>query len=206
MSNHAILNFDGILFTFANIHSAPCLRSAVSISLLMLLLYHTGRVWFVLLCFESNFPTASPVTKGDEWRVVKMPVSLPYTVNWQIREGREGLMRVGDQFYNITQQRYENDTLYTVLKTNLGAREHFFALADEIKQSLDRKATRKDAPKNPLKQLLKSLNQCANVYLPFFAGNLFNRGTFTVLESSQNSSFLPFFPAVYLLVPTPPPR
>ena len=194
------------MFTFTRIYYFRYLRSAISISLLLLLIYHTGRVWSVLFYFESNFPTASPVIRGDEWRVVKMPISLPYTPNWQISEGREGLMRVGDQFYNITQQRYENDTLYTVLKTNLGAREHFFALADEIKQVIDTKATHKDASKNPLEQLLKSLNQCAKVYLPFFAGNLFGRGTFTLIESSQNSSFLLFFPAVYLLVSTPPPR
>lgn len=78
--------------------------------------------------FESHYPAASPVMQGDEWVVVKMPISLPYTANWQNQGGVEGLVRMKGQFYNVTQQRYENDTLYTVLKTNLGAREHFLRL------------------------------------------------------------------------------
>lgn len=182
------------------------MRSVVSISLLMLLFYHTGRVWVVLACFENSFPTASPVMGGDEWMTVRTPISLPYASAWQDREAREGLVRVKDQFYNVTQQRYENDTLYTVLKTNLGAREHFFALADEIKQAMDRQVSHRDAQKSPLGQLLKSLNQWAKVYLPFSMGDALKARIFTIIKASQNSFLSSFSPAIYRLVLTPPPR
>jgi hypothetical protein len=54
-----------------------------------------------------------------------MPVSLPYATAWEDTSGKEGLIQHGDHFYNIVEQRYQNDTLYTTLKTNISAREHF---------------------------------------------------------------------------------
>ncbi len=126
------------------------MRSFLSISLLFLLLYHLCRVWVVLCYFEAFYPTASPVMQGDEWIVVKVPISLPYTTTqWEEPQGKKGLVRLNGQFYNIIHQRYENDTLYTELKTNITAREHFFALAQEVQQIQDQKMTPTSSKTNP---------------------------------------------------------
>ncbi len=144
------------------------LRTLTAISLLVLLLYHTGRVWVVTALFEQRFTHATPATAGDEWMVVKLPLSLPYTTTWENTDSKAGLLRHNDQFYNITRQHYANDTLYTVMKTNQNARERFFALADEIKQQMDRRdAASPAADQNPLANLLKLLGQSASVYLGY---------------------------------------
>lgn len=144
--------------------------------------------------------------QNDEWVVVKMPISLPYTASWQNNTGQDGLIRMGDQFYNITHQTYKNDTLYTVLKTNIGARERFFALADEIKQILDKDAAKPHAQKSPFAQVINLLNQWGKVYLPFSAGDLFASRSFTLLSASFALYISPYCAQLSHPVLTPPPR
>ncbi len=156
--------------------------------------------------FEQYYPTASPVMQNDEWIVVKVPISLPYTASWQNTDGQQGLIRMGDQFYNITEQKYANDTLYTVMKTNIGARDRFFALADEIKQIVDRDITESQQQKSPFTQVVKLLNQWAKVYLPFSSENLFLNPSFLIANSSKSSYISPFCSQLSYPVLTPPPE
>ena len=161
------------------------LRTFTAISLLVLLLYYTGRVWVVAALFEHRFAQPTPATAGDEWVVVKMPLSLPYTTTWENTDSKAGLLRHRDQFYNITRQHYANDTLYTVMKTNQNARERFFALADEIKQQMDRRdAAASATDQNPLANLLKLLGQSAGVYLGYAEWPGFAQRTFCQLPST----------------------
>ncbi len=113
---------------------------------------------------------------------------------------------MGDQFYNITHQTYKNDTLYTVMKTNIGARERFFALADEIKQILDKDVSESDSQKSPFTQVLNLLNQWGKVYLPFSTNDLSASRSFTILISSLSLYFSPFYSFLNHPVLTPPPQ
>lgn len=182
------------------------MRSVVSISLLALLLYHTCRVGFVLVYFNQFYPSASPILQNDEWMVVKMPISLPYTVSWQNRGGQDGLIQSEDQFYNITDQLYQNDTLYTVLKTNIAARERFFALAEEIKQTLDKNDSQTNTPKSPFAQFIQLLNQWAKSYLPFSPTSVLTEKSFTLLSIHYSSYTLSPLSILTYPVSTPPPE
>ncbi len=140
----------------------------VSILLLGLLLYHTFRATVTLYLLEQSYLTADATVEEDEYVVVKLPISLPYTNTWQ-QSSAEGLIKHEDGFYNITEQRYANDTLYTTLKTNISAREKFFSLVEEMNSLSNSKA----ADNTQTSSILKLLGQSANVYISssFILGN-----------------------------------
>lgn len=137
------------------------MKSFTAIGFLGLLLYQLVGLPLAVLTFEQDYQTASPVRLADEWKLVKLPISLPYTDAWENPDGQTGLVRDGDAFYNIVHQRYANDTLYTLLKTNQNARERFFDLADQLQQlNADQGATQ-----SPLSRLLKLLKDRLTTYL-----------------------------------------
>ncbi|CCH53137.1 hypothetical protein BN8_02209 [Fibrisoma limi BUZ 3] len=178
-------------------------RVLLAIGLLLLLLYHTIGVSVAVWCFEESYEVTSPVSSGDEWKVVKIPISLPYTMSWENPDGQTGLVQEGDEFYNIAHQRYENDTLYTVLKTNRNARDRFVELADQVNQLVNQES----APaKHPLSGLLKLLSERITTYLltePF-------RLEPPVAQLRQSSAVLAewreLHPSAPLSVLSPPPR
>ncbi len=140
------------------------MKKLTAIGLLILLLYNMFGLTVAVLFFEDNFQTASPVREDDEWQTVKMHLpTLPYNTTWENKDGQEGLIRHGDDFYNVTEQRHENDTLYVTLKTNQHARDRFFELANMIQEITDQSA---DSPESPLSKVIKLLNDLLKVYLP----------------------------------------
>ncbi len=171
-----------------------------SILLLSLLLYHTFRATVTLYFLEQFHLTADATLGEDEFVVVKLPISLPYTNTWE-QSSAEGLIQHEDQFYNITGQRYANDTLYTTLKTNISAREKFFSLVEEMNSLSNSKA----ADNTQTSSILKLLGQLANVYLT--SSFVFNNTSFIeFLAGSFNS-----YPSSNILlkdypVHTPPPQ
>lgn len=181
----------------------PLIRIA-SILLISLLLYHTFRAVVILYFLEDTHITASHEAEQDEWVIVKLPVSLPYATNWEDTEGKEGLIKHGDQFYNIVEQRYQNDTLYTTLKTNISAREQFFSIIEEMNELLGKTAENSNA-KNPYTSLIKLFNQVSTVYIASYFSNTDPRLAYYFTQtvvSYTNTSFLsPSFP-----VNTPPPK
>jgi hypothetical protein len=152
---------------------------------------------------EDSYTTASKIVAEDEWMVVKLPVSLPYATNWEDTEGKEGLIQHGDQFYNIVEQRYQNDTLYTTLKTNISAREKFFSLVEEMNDLTGQAA--ENTTKKPYSSLLKLLNQLSTVYISSYTSQHTPQLAAHIaqaLAAFQSPSFLsPGFP-----VTTPPPK
>lgn len=117
-----------------------------------------------VLLFDKNFRTASPTIASDEWQTLKMHLpTLPYNTTWENAEGQEGLIRHGDAFYNVTEQRHENDTLYVTMKTNQTARDRFFELADQIQEMTDQKS---QSPDSPMGKVVKLLSELLKTYLP----------------------------------------
>jgi hypothetical protein len=151
----------------------------------------------------DTYTVASAEVAEDEWVVVKMPVSLPYATDWEDTSDKEGLIKHGDQFYNIVEQRYQNDTLYTTLKTNISAREQFFSIVEEMNNLTGKDAEKNN--KNPFSSLIKLLNQSSTVYISsYFIQNAHQQATFfnRTQVTYQAASFLsPAFP-----VNTPPPQ
>lgn len=114
-----------------------------------------------MITFEQSYDVATPVSADDEWKMVKLPISLPYTASWENPDGSAGLIRDGNQFYNVVRQHYANDTLYTLLKTNQNARTRFFDLAEQLQQY----DNDQEPAKSPLSQLLKLLKDRLTTYL-----------------------------------------
>ncbi len=97
--------------------------------MLLNMLGQSAAVWFI----EELHENPATTELGEEFVEIKVPLSIPYGTKWQ-NDNPTGLIRYGDKFYNIVEQRYENDSLYTLMQANLSAREQFFALADKIQQ------------------------------------------------------------------------
>ena len=137
------------------------MKAFTATGFLLLLLYQLVGLPLAVLTFEQSYESATPVLLADEWKVVKLPISLPYTDSWENPDGQAGLVRDGNEFYNIVHQRYANDTLYTLLKTNQNARERFVDLADQLQQLNDDQ----EATQSPLSRLMKLLKDRLTTYL-----------------------------------------
>lgn len=118
-------------------------------------MFSTG---IVLLCFDKEYAQATPFEANDEFLEVKIPISLPYTADFHNTSPTEALIQYKGEFYNVIEQRYENDTLITKIKTNQSARERFASLSDEINTILARDHSDKESPLKKALELCKSLS------------------------------------------------
>lgn len=178
------------------------MKSFAAIGFLILLLYHLIGLPLAVLTFEQSYESATPISLADQWKIVKLPISLPYTNTWENTDGQDGLIQDGNDFYNIVRQHYANDTLYTLLKTNQSARERFSDLADQFQQlNNDQKTTR-----SPLSRLLKLLKDRLTTYLPPLAFHLVQPNQSPVLSCVRYVSVLLSFCDADLDSPSPPPR
>lgn len=178
------------------------MRSLTAIGFLVLLIYHLIGLPVAVLTFDQSYESAAPVSGVDRWKLVKLPIALPYTAAWENPDGQEGLIQEGDEFYNIVHQQYANDTLYTLLKTNQNARERFVELAEQL-QVLN---TGQTAPKTPLGRLLKLLKDRLTNYLPPLAYGL--AGPHSTMRPAAASPVEPrlAFDEVIPSVASPPPQ
>ena len=178
------------------------MKSFTAIGFLILLLYHLVGLPLAVLTFEQSYESATPVSSVDQWKMVKLPISLPYTTSWENNDGQEGLIQDGNNFYNVVRQHYANDTLYTLLKTNQSARERFSDLADQFQQlNNDQESTQ-----SPLSRLLKLLKDRLTTYLPPLAFHLAQPNQLLLIVGTRYAS-VPL--SVYdadLDFPPPPPR
>lgn len=112
-------------------------------------------------CLEAFYNTPESSLLSDERITLKVPLALPYGTTWN-NDSPEGLIRYEGDFYNIVEQRYENDSLYTVMRVNLSAREQFFALADRIQQEFGHDVNKAG---NPLEKSSKVFSTAIKHYL-----------------------------------------
>jgi len=179
------------------------LKSLGALLLVGLLLCHWLGLTVAVHRFEDAYRQASPLTANDEWLEVKVPLAIPYAQPWANPEGQEGLLEVNGHFYNITEQRYENDTLYTTLKTNLGAREQFSQLSDQINGLIIGQAEPSPEPTGGTTKLLKDFFK---VYVAFAAPGLPEMGVAEVPAANAWARYARFAPDPSLSSPTPPPK
>ncbi|WP_080059911.1 hypothetical protein [Spirosoma aerolatum] len=180
------------------------MKTLIAIGFFVLLLYHWIGLPLAVLTFEQSYEFAAPVSADDQWKVVKLPISLPYTSAWENADGHEGLIQDGDEFYNIVHQRYANDTLYTVLKTNQNAKERFFDLAEQLQEmNSDDNQT---FPKTPLGRLLKLLSERLTIYLPPTSCCLIQPDAQSLQARTGYSTIQLAYTAVGVEAPSPPPK
>ncbi len=163
--------------------------------LLLNMLGQSMTVWFIEELHEN------PATHhlGEELVEIKIPLSIPYGTNWQ-NDAPSGLIRYGDAFYNIMEQRYENDSLYTLMQANLSAREQFFALADRIQQEFGHD-TQADGP---MQKGVKLFSSAFKHYLS--VGNLVTFFVWELLPQVSHAGLISAcFSSLSLSPLTPPP-
>ena len=143
-------------------------------------MFSTG---IVLLCFDKEYATATPYEANDEFLELKVPISLPYTSDFHNTSPTEALIQYKGEFYNVIEQRYENDTLITKIKTNQSARERFASLADEINTVLARNHSDKQSP------LKKALDLCKSLSVTYIQNNGMNltQYQYTLVKGTINS-------------------
>jgi hypothetical protein len=140
------------------------LKRLIPIALLGLLLYNTFGLAVAVLCFDRQFESASVTHYNPVPEILAVAVpSLPYTSSWENEQGAPGLIRKNGEFYNVTHQKIENDTLYVTLQPNASARERFFELAQNMNHLTDQKQKSQSASDRAVKLLSELLKS----YLPF---------------------------------------
>lgn len=137
------------------------MKQFIAAGLVFLLLLNMLGQSVAVLFIEEIHDTPVSANLGDERVEIKIPLSIPYGTSWQ-NDDPTGLIRYGDKFYNIVEQRYENDSLYTVMQANLSAREQFFALADKIQQEFGHD---KAQAGNPLEKSAKLFSGAIKHYM-----------------------------------------
>lgn len=148
------------------------MKRLVSILLLSLLIYnmvgYSVVYWLggnVALDVREN-ELISPLK--EEYITVKVPVSLPYQVNWTTPQPAQGNIQVGKEFYQMVEQIMLNDTLYITCKPDRDARTNFFALADHINTHIHDHTTDGPKPsKNRVFQLLKEYVAFQHIHVFF---------------------------------------
>ena len=121
------------------------------------MLGQTVSVW----CLELLYTTPDSGLLSEERITLKVPLAIPYGTTWN-NDTPEGLIHYEGDYYNIVEQRYENDSLYTVMQANLSAREQFFALAERLQQEFGHDINKTG---NPLERSSKVFSTAIKHYL-----------------------------------------
>ncbi|MFY7826678.1 MAG: hypothetical protein ACOVQ4_06110 [Flectobacillus sp.] len=118
-------------------------------------MFSTG---LVLLCFKKTIQEATPINKNDGWIEIKVHLALPYSGDFANLTKHEGLIEYQGEFYNIIEQHYSNDTLYTKIKTNSTAKQRYQSLADDFSLQFSDNHSGKSTPLKKALELCKSLS------------------------------------------------
>lgn len=121
--------------------------------LIAVLLYQAGGFALQFLQQKSSNISASEFLSSDKV-VVKVPISLPYSQNWEEGKKVSGQVQKGDEFYDMVEQKMEGDTLYTTLVTNHSAREQFIEFSAMVEKHLSTDPSKQQQSKSNLISLL----------------------------------------------------
>lgn len=160
----------------------------------------------LVMTFRYEKALEAPVPKvemNEDQIEIKMHAPLPYTSNWEETDPVQKCFKLGDEFYNVVERRYESDTLYFTLQRNLNARDKFDALSSILN------ALKTDSSKSNPKQAPRhaAAEDFMKVFSPALPPALVS-GHFSSLEKDRRTSiwhYAFFLPAPPLPVVVPPP-
>jgi hypothetical protein len=119
------------------------LKKLVSLLLLAMLLFNTGGyyVMFWALRYQADTELQQRLDSNDypesEAFLIKIPVTLPYQMNWNDFEKLTGEFEHNGEFYQLIKQKLENDTLKIVCIKNHKESQLVASMADFTKVSND---------------------------------------------------------------------
>jgi len=117
------------------------------------LLYQAGGFAMDFVYHLHSKISTSEIAQSEKV-VVKLPIALPYSTNWEAPKEVNKKVQKGDEFYQMVEQRMENDTLYTTMIADHSARESFMELSQMVSQHLKQDASNDDQPTSSLINLL----------------------------------------------------
>jgi hypothetical protein len=129
------------------------MKKILSILLFVVLLYQAGG--FALQYLATSGSEAISLDENAGTMVVKIPISLPYQTDWEAPREVEGELRQGDEFYQMVDQKMENDTLYTTIVADQNARDRFFDLANQVSEHLSDEPEKAPAKSKLIQTLVK---------------------------------------------------
>ncbi len=111
------------------------------ISLVFLMLYKSVEPITLCLDFKKTAQSSVQFIENEDIITLKVYYPLPYSSQSHELSENQNLIKNGDSFYNIVEQRYDQDTFYLKIKSNLSARERFSALSDVVNELKSIKGT-----------------------------------------------------------------
>lgn len=139
------------------------MKKILSIWLFFILLYQAGGFALQYLALADS--ESISLDENSETMVVKIPISLPYQTNWEAPREAEGELRQGDEFYQMVEQKMENDTLYTTIVADQNARDRFFDLANQVSEHLTDQPEKAPAKSKLIQTLVKEYCTSKDVWV-----------------------------------------
>ena len=139
------------------------MKKILSIWLFFILLYQAGGFALQYLALADS--ESISLDENSETMVVKIPISLPYQTNWEAPREAEGELRQGDEFYQMVEQKMENDTLYTTIVADQNARDRFFDLANQVSEHLTDQPEKAPAKSKLIQTLVKEYCASKDVWV-----------------------------------------
>lgn len=127
---------------------------------MFILLYQAGG-FALRYVADSDTEFVSNELENDSY-VVKIPISLPYPSNREIPQEVSGALQQGDEFYQMLDQKIENDTLYTRVVNDKNARDQFLDLADLVSEHLGDQPEKAPSKSKLIQTLVKEYCQSAS--------------------------------------------
>jgi hypothetical protein len=125
------------------------LKIVLTISLLAVLLFKISEPMVVALRYVNAVDVAaSELVNIDEQIEFKVYMPLPYGSDWENKSPFPESIKRGNNFYNVVERRYVNDTFYVKMQLNHNAREQFDALSTVVNSlSFDKNQGKKQSSK-----------------------------------------------------------
>ncbi|CAM4205035.1 hypothetical protein EWU23_04420 [Cytophagaceae bacterium 50C-KIRBA] len=139
------------------------MKRLASILLLFILLYQAGG-FALRYVADSSTEFANSDSESDSY-VVKIPISLPYPSNREIPQEASGALQQGDDFYQMVDQKIENDTLYTRVVNDKNARDQFLDLADLVNEHLSDQPDKAPVKSKLIQTLVKEYCQSNSAWI-----------------------------------------
>jgi hypothetical protein len=125
------------------------LKILLTILLLAVLLFKISEPMVVGLRFVNAMDVeASDLVDVEEQIELKVYMPLPYGSDWENKSPFPECIKRGNNFYNIVERRYVNDTFYVKMQRNHNVREQFDALSSAVNSLLaDKDQDKNQSPK-----------------------------------------------------------
>jgi hypothetical protein len=136
----------------------------LTISLLAVLLFKISEPLVIALRFGNAVDvSASELVNIEEQIELKVYMPLPYGSDWENKSPFPESIKRGNNFYNVVERRYVNDTFYVRMQLNHNAREQFDALSTVVNSMMTDKDQDK---KQSSKTTTVSLDDLIKIFPP----------------------------------------